>query len=106
MGRMLIGREADLRLGELIRPTALLPKRLSLLALTIGYIMVIEWLGFTLTTFLFLASSMLLLNDGRRPAFILGLAAAVALGGWLLFIVAFHTRFPAGPLEHLLRALT
>ena len=105
MGRVLFEGEADLGPGELIRPTALLPKRLSLLALTVGYIMVIEWLGFTLTTFLFLACAMLLLNDGRRPAFIVGLAAAVALGGYLLFIVAFHTRFPAGPLEHLLGAL-
>ncbi len=48
---------------------------------------------------------MALLNDGRRPALILGLAAALSLGGWLLFIVAFHTRFPMGPVEHLLAAL-
>jgi hypothetical protein len=63
---------------------------------------VIEWLGFTLTTFLFLAAGMLLLNDGRRPGFIVGLAAALAIGGYLLFIVAFQTRFPEGPLEQLL----
>jgi hypothetical protein len=48
---------------------------------------------------------MLLLNDGRRPVFILGVAAALALGGYLLFIVAFDTRFPAGPLESLLGAV-
>jgi hypothetical protein len=105
MGRMLFSGEAGLGLGPLIRPRAILPKRLALLALTIGYVVVIEWLGFTLTTFLFLASAMALLNDGRRPALILGLAAALSLGGWLLFIVAFHTRFPMGPVEHLLAAL-
>jgi Tripartite tricarboxylate transporter TctB family len=102
LGRMLFSGEADLGLGDLIRPIAILPKRLFLLLLTIGYVVVIDWLGFTLTTFLFLASAMLLLNDGRRPGFILAVAAALALGGYLLFIVAFHTRFPAGPLESLL----
>jgi hypothetical protein len=105
LGRMLFSGEADLGLGDLIRPTAVLPKRLFLLLLTIAYVVVIEWLGFTLTTFLFLASAMLLLNDGRRPVFILGVAAALALGGYLLFIVAFDTRFPAGPLESLLGAV-
>jgi len=105
VGRMLFRGEADLGLGELIRPLAILPKRLLLLALTIGYVVVIQWLGFTLTTFLFLASAMLLLNDGRRPGFILGLAATLALAGYFLFIVAFQTRFPMGPVEHLLGAV-
>lgn len=102
MGSLLLRGEADLGLGDLIRPAAIVRKRLLLLGLTIGYVAVIEWLGFTLTTFLFLTAAMLLLNDGRRPGFILGLAAALALGGYLLFVVAFQTRFPEGPLEHLL----
>jgi hypothetical protein len=100
--RMLITGEGDLGLGTLIGPSAIFRKRLLLLLLTIGYVVVIEWLGFTLTTFLFLTAAMFLLNDGRRPGFIVGLAAALALGGYLLFIVAFQTRFPMGPLEHLL----
>jgi hypothetical protein len=103
-GYLLFTGEANLGLGELIRPTAIMPKRLFLLLLTIGYVIVIEWLGFTLTTFFFLVAAMLLLNDGRRPGFILGLAAVLALGGYLLFIVAFQTRFPEGPFEHLLGA--
>jgi len=105
MARLLLEGEADLGFGTLISPRAVLPKRLYLLMLTIGYAVVIGWLGFTLTTFVFLASAMLLLNEGRRPGFIIGLAAAIALGGYLLFIVAFQTRFPAGPFERLLDAL-
>jgi hypothetical protein len=104
-GRQLLKGEGDLGLGELIGPRAIRRKRLLLLLLTIGYVVVIEWLGFTLTTFFFLTAAMLLLNDARRPGFILGLAAALALGGYLLFIVAFQTRFPEGPLEHLLGAV-
>ena len=47
---------------------------------------------------------MLVLNNGRRPGFILGLAAGLALGGYLLFMVAFQTRFPDGPFEWLMGA--
>ena len=41
-------------------------------------------------------------GEGRRPGFVLGLAGALALIAWLAFIVAFETRFPAGPVEWLL----
>lgn len=94
--------EASLRLGGLIEPVAVVPKRLILLLLAIGYVAAIEWLGFTLTTFVFLAAAMLVLNNGRRVGFVLGLAATLSLGGYFLFMVAFQTRFPSGPVEWLL----
>jgi Tripartite tricarboxylate transporter TctB family len=97
--------EVDLRLGELFRPKAILPKRAGLLALTVGYLLVIPYLGFTITTFLYLAGSMLLLGARQRPLVTVGLAAAIALAGYLLFILAFDTRFPRGPFEELMRAL-
>ena len=97
--------EADLRLGPLIEPVGIAPKRLILLLLAIGYVAAIEWLGFTLTTFVFLAAAMLVLSSGRRPAFIFGLAAALSLGGYVLFMVAFQTRFPEGPLEWLMKSV-
>lgn len=105
LGRALLAGEADLHLGNLAGPRTVLPKRLILLLLAIGYVLVIEWLGFTITTFLFLTAAMLLLNDGRRPRFVLGLAAGFALGGYLLFVVAFATRLPAGPFERLVATL-
>jgi hypothetical protein len=105
LGRALMIGEADLRLGGLIEPVGIAPKRLILLLLAIAYVMVIGWLGFTLTTFAFLATAMLVLNEGRRAGFALGLAAALSLGGYVLFIVAFQTRFPDGPFERLLGAL-
>ena len=97
--------EADLGMGGLIAPISYLPKRLILLVLTIAYIYLIHWGGFTLTTFFFLMIAMLTLNEGKRPALIVGLAAAIAISGWLLFIVAFETRFPEGPFEHLMKGL-
>ena len=102
LGRELASGEADLRIGALIEPVSVAPKRLILLALAVGYAVLVPWLGFTLTTFAFLSAAMLVLNEGRRAGFVLGLAATLALVGWLLFIVAFQTRFPAGPFERLM----
>ena len=97
--------QADLRIGVLVAPAGLLPTRLALLAITAGYLVLIEWGGFTLTTFGFLLAAMLLLNRGRRAGFILGLSLAVSLGGYLIFILAFDTRFPRGPFEELVRGV-
>lgn len=97
--------EADLRVHTLIDPVWFLPKRLGLLGLTIGYVLVIRWFGFTLTTFVFLLLAMLLLNNGRRFGLILALSTLCSIGGYLLFVVAFKTRFPAGPFEILMKGL-
>ena len=97
--------QADLRAGVLIAPTGLLPTRLALLAITAAYLALIDWGGFTLTTFAFLLAAMLLLNRGRRAGFILGLSLAVSLGGYLVFILAFDTRFPRGPFEEFMRVV-
>ena len=97
--------EADLDLEVLTTPISFVPKRLALLGLTLGFIVVIRWLGFTLTTFLFLSLSMLLLGGMTRVRVVIPLAAVCALGGYLLFIVAFETRFPRGPFEALLKGL-
>ncbi len=105
-----IGREvkagtADLRLGRLVEPRSFIPKRLALLALTLGFIFFVEWLGFTLTVFVFLSAAMLLLSGGKKKGLAFSIAGILALGGYLLFIVAFKTRFPAGPFEQLMERL-
>ncbi len=97
--------EVSLRLGQIYEPVSFIPRRIVLAALTIGYIVFIRWGGFTLTTFVFLALAMMCLNEGRRKGLILILSAAFAIGGWLLFIFAFETRFPAGPFEQFMKGL-
>lgn len=96
---------ATLGVSNLFEPRRLLPRRAGFIGLTVGYLLVIGWLGFTLTTFLFLAGSMLLLGGGRRPALCLGLSAAMAGIGYAAFIALFETRLPEGPVETLLAAL-
>jgi hypothetical protein len=97
--------EAYWSLQDLVAPLDFLPKRLVLLALTLGYIFAIEWGGFTITTFVFMAAAMLLLTGGLRKGLILGLSGVVSVGGYLLFVVAFETRFPRGPFEQLAERL-
>ena len=103
--RQVLRREASLGLETLATPRWLVPKRLILLGLTIGYIVLVEWGGFTLTTFAFLWFAMVLLGDGRNKLFAAIISAAMALGGYLLFIVAFETRFPEGPFELLMKGV-
>jgi hypothetical protein len=71
----------------------------------VAYVVLIESLGFTLTTFLFLAISMLILAKGRNPVFIMAISAVMALGGWAVFIWAFDTRFPRGWFENMMRTV-
>ncbi len=95
--------EGALNFDTLIKPKSFLPKRLGLLVLTIAYNFVVPTLGFTITTFLFLNMSMLLLSGGKKKRLIFFLSTILSLGGYLLFIVAFKTRFPAGPFETLMK---
>ena len=97
--------EVNLRIGDLITPTNFIPKRLVLLALTIGYIYLVTFLGFTITTFLFLSLAMLLLGEGRKKSVVFIVSSVLALSGWLLFIFAFDTNFPAGPFENMMNWL-
>lgn len=97
--------EVNLRIGNLVEPRDFIPKRLVLLALTIGYIYLVTFLGFTITNFLFLTLTMLLLGNGQNKLRVFMVSAVLALGGWLLFIYAFDTNFPAGPFETMMNGL-
>ena len=97
--------EGTLNFDTIINPKSFLIKRLCLLGLTIAYTFVVSRLGFTITTFIFLFMAMLLLSGGHKKGFIFSLSLLLSLGGYLLFILAFKTRFPAGPFEILMKGL-
>ncbi len=100
--------QADLRMGGLLAPRAIAPRRFALFALTLAYIFFIDWLGFTITTFLFIFLGMSLLSGWERAnkRLILVLSVVLSVGGYLLFVVAFKRRFPEGPFEQVFKALT
>ena len=80
--------------------------RLALFAFTLGYILMINYdVGFTLSNFIFLTCSILLLSGLRQPLRAVSVAATLSICGYLLFIVAFDTRFPEGPIERALEGL-
>lgn len=79
--------------------------RVFLFLTTILFCVLIEPLGFTLTTFLFLSSSMVVLSRFKRVGFITGISAVIALIGWAVFIWAFDTRFPRGWFERTMEAV-
>lgn len=99
--------EADLRMDGLVAPRSVALRRLALFVLTLSYIFLIDWLGFTITTFLFILLGMTLLSGWQRARkrLILALSAVLSVGGYLLFVVAFQRRFPEGPFEQLFKAL-
>jgi hypothetical protein len=97
--------EGTLGMGNLFSRADLTSGRLGLFAATLGFVFLIEDLGFTLTTFLFLLISMAVLGRGRRLGLITLTSALMALGGWAVFIWAFDTRFPRGWFETTMKAV-
>lgn len=98
LGRVFAGR-ATLGAADVLAPRGILPKRAAFAALCLLYLVAIEWLGFTLTTFVFLWLAMMLLDGFRRPVLFAAIAGVTALVGYIVFIAAFETRLPAGVVE-------
>lgn len=105
MGVMFGRGHARFDLRPLVTPWRINLKRLALFGLTLGYVLLIPYFGFTITTFLFLFSAMVLLQQRKRLVLAASLAVTISLAGYLLFIVAFGTRFPRGPFEELMRGI-
>ncbi len=96
---------------EIIRLPKLTPvplvsvRRLSLLALAIAYVALIETFGFTLTTMVFIFLGVILLSSlsNWRAAALMAIGCSAA--GYVVFIYFFKTRFPMGYVEKVLQAL-
>ena len=102
---MLKSGEGGLGFANLFNTEDIRSGRIGLLATTLGFCIFIDELGFTLTTFLFLSLSMVILSKGKNAGFITFTSALMALGGWAVFILAFDTRFPRGWFETTMKAV-
>ena len=98
-GSQLAKGTAGLGFGKLFSREDITTGRIGLFAATIGYCWLIGDLGFTITTFLFLAISMMVLSQFKKIWLILLLSSILSLAGWAVFILAFDTRFPRGLFE-------
>ena len=79
-------------------------EKIGMLVSAVLYVFFIQWLGFTLTTFLFLIATMALLGVRSLMA-LFGISLALSGLGYIFFIVLLDTRFPAGPFERLMEVL-
>ena len=80
-------------------------RRLILLALTIGYVLLLDGLGFTLATSVFVFCGIILLSSiaNWRRALLVALSCSTL--GYVVFIYFFKTRFPSGIIENFLKGL-
>ena len=74
-------------------------RRIGLLALAIGYVWIIDSLGFTLTTFIFVFAAIVLLSSLANWKRAIAVSATSAVVGYIVFVYFFSTRFPSGPIE-------
>ena len=105
VGLMLASGQGNLGFGSLFKREDISSGRIGLFVTTLGYCLLIDQLGFTLTTFLFLSISMFILSKGRNAGFITLISAVISLAGWAVFIWAFDTRFPRGWFETAMNAV-
>jgi len=99
------GGKITFSLENLLKPRDKLGQRFGFIGLTAASIYVMQWAGFTLTVWLFLLLSMLLLGVRDRWS-LLGVSTGAASLGYGLFIVGLGTPLPVGPIEHLIKALS
>jgi len=80
-------------------------KRAALLFLAVAYVWLIDSMGFTLTTFLFVFIGIVLLSSlaNWKNALMVSLSCSVI--GYIVFIYFFKTRFPVGPIEQWLKGV-
>jgi hypothetical protein len=97
--------QVDLGMGGLLSWADVHAGRVALLLATLAFVVLIEWVGFTLATLGFLLVSMAVLNRGRRLGFVTLISTAISMCGYVLFIVAFETRFPRGPFERMMESM-
>ena len=103
LGAFVSGR-ARFSFADLVETPDVTLKRWGVFALAIAFTYMISWIGFTLAVFLFLLIAMVLLQV-RPWAKLLGIAIAMSVVGYLLFIVGLDARLPHGPVENFLGRL-
>jgi hypothetical protein len=96
--------EATLGFEKLIDQPSAQRKRLWLLVSLTAFIALLPWLGFTLSLFLGMLASMLVMGV-REPKPLIGTALGVAVCCYLMFIALLDTNFPHGPVEKMLAPL-
>lgn len=101
LGLVLARGEGRLGFETLLAPREALPGRLALVGITLAFIVVVPWLGLTLTLFLAMAAALRAtgLRSWKKNLLI---SVIVAASAWGLFIALLDSDMPRGPVETLM----
>ena len=104
LGLQLARGEGRFGFESLLGPREALLPRLALVGITVAFIVLVRWLGLTLTLFLAMAAALraMGLKSTRK---ILLISFIVAASAWGLFIALLDTEMPHGPVEVVLSKL-
>ena len=89
---------ASLATSALWEPRDALPRRLAMVAVTIGFIVTLKWLGLTLGLLLWMVVALWAMGVRNRKV-IAAISIVTAASAYLLFIAALDSNFPHGPVE-------
>ena len=78
---------------------ALKTPQTAFITISFLYLLILDFIGFTAATVMFFWSSMIILDHGKKPVRKVCLSVAMALIGYIVFIVIFETRLPTGVVE-------
>ena len=92
--------EGRLGFESLLGPREALPARLALVGITVAFIVLVRWLGLTLTLFLAMAAALRAMGLKSLKKNLL-ISAIVAASAYALFIALLDTEMPRGPIEQL-----
>jgi hypothetical protein len=96
--------QGSLGLDSLVTPREVFLKRLAMVAVAVGFIVGMEWLGLTLALFLAMLAALYAMGV-RRPLPLVLTPLACAAAVYVMFILVLNAEFPHGPVERLLGAM-
>jgi hypothetical protein len=95
---------ASLATNALWEPREAMPKRLGMVAATIGFIVTLKWLGLTLGLLLWMVVALWVMGVRSRKV-IAAISIVTAAAAYLLFIAALDSSYPHGPVEKAVTAI-
>jgi hypothetical protein len=104
LGLQLARGEGRFGFESLLGPREALPARLGLVTVTIAFIVLVPWLGLTLTLFLSMAAALRAMGLRKMKTNLI-LSFIVAASAYGLFIALLDTDMPHGPVEQLMGKL-
>ena len=93
--------DGNLSFERVLSPRDALPKRVGLVLLTVAFIIVLPWLGLTLSLLLAMVAALYLMGVRKRSQLV-WTSVGVAASAYLMFVAFLGSDIPHGPVENLI----